>query len=80
VPSVEVPGRADLTDAQWARLAPLLPKAMKAGRPTEVYEVYETADHRWNPMANPCRRALAGRPGPIWTLTDRLWLVPPLAT
>jgi transposase len=26
-------GRADLTDAQWAVLAPLLPVGMKAGRP-----------------------------------------------
>ncbi|WP_062993921.1 IS5 family transposase [Nocardia anaemiae] len=26
-------GRADLSDAQWARLAPLLPRATKAGRP-----------------------------------------------
>ncbi|WP_267469940.1 transposase, partial [Nocardia amamiensis] len=27
------PGRADLTDAQWARLEPLLPRGKKAGRP-----------------------------------------------
>ncbi|QDC13200.1 IS5 family transposase [Rhodococcus ruber] len=32
MPSVAVPGRADLTDAQWARLAPLLPRGEKAGR------------------------------------------------
>lgn len=31
--SVAVTGRADLTDAQWARLAPLLPRGRKAGRP-----------------------------------------------
>ncbi|MGY1948675.1 IS5 family transposase [Nocardia asiatica] len=31
--SVAVAGRADLTDAQWARLEPLLPCAKKAGRP-----------------------------------------------
>lgn len=31
--SVAVAGRADLTDAQWARLAPLLPRNKKAGRP-----------------------------------------------
>ncbi|WP_406277651.1 IS5 family transposase [Nocardia sp. NBC_00881] len=30
---VAVAGRADLTDAQWARLAPLLPRGKKAGRP-----------------------------------------------
>ncbi|MBU3068062.1 transposase [Nocardia sp. NEAU-G5] len=31
--SVSVTRRANLTDAQWARLAPLLPRGMKAGRP-----------------------------------------------
>ncbi|WP_433678776.1 IS5 family transposase [Nocardia sp. CA-119907] len=31
--SVSVAGRADLTDAQWARLVPLLPRGKKAGRP-----------------------------------------------
>ncbi|MCM6774330.1 IS5 family transposase [Nocardia sp. CDC159] len=30
---VAVAGRADLTDAQWARLVPLLPRPKKAGRP-----------------------------------------------
>jgi transposase len=29
----DVAGRADLTDAQWAILAPLLPKGTKPGRP-----------------------------------------------
>ncbi|MDV2475286.1 IS5 family transposase [Rhodococcus zopfii] len=33
MPSVAVEGRADLTDAQWARLAPLLPRGKKSGRP-----------------------------------------------
>ncbi|MFE3226647.1 transposase, partial [Nocardia sp. NPDC059228] len=28
-------GRADLTDAQWARLEPLLPRGKKAGRPSK---------------------------------------------
>ncbi|WP_406229554.1 IS5 family transposase [Nocardia sp. NBC_01009] len=31
--SVAVAGRADLTDAQWAQLEPLLPRGKKAGRP-----------------------------------------------
>ncbi|WP_433654540.1 IS5 family transposase [Nocardia sp. CA-128927] len=31
--SVSVARRADLTDAQWARLEPLLPRGKKAGRP-----------------------------------------------
>jgi transposase len=34
VTSVAVTGRADLTDAQWARLAPLLPRPKKTGRPS----------------------------------------------
>ncbi|TLF90824.1 IS5 family transposase [Nocardia cyriacigeorgica] len=33
--SVAVAGRADLTDAQWARLEPLLPRNKKAGRPPQ---------------------------------------------
>lgn len=31
--TVAVAGRADLTDAQWARLEPLLPRGRKTGRP-----------------------------------------------
>jgi transposase len=34
VTSVAVTGRADLTDAQWAPLAPLLPRPKKTGRPS----------------------------------------------
>jgi transposase len=34
VASVAVAGRADLTDAQWAIMEPLLPKAKKPGRPS----------------------------------------------
>jgi transposase len=33
VPTVPVTGRADLTDAQWRVLEPLLPRGKKAGRP-----------------------------------------------
>jgi len=33
VPTVLVSGRADLTDAQWAVLEPLLPTGKKPGRP-----------------------------------------------
>lgn len=33
--SVAVAGRADLTDAQWARLEPLLPCGKKTGRPSK---------------------------------------------
>lgn len=35
MPSVVAPGRADLTDAQWALLGPLLPSGKKAGRPSK---------------------------------------------
>lgn len=31
--TISVAGRADLTDAQWAVLEPLLPKGIKPGRP-----------------------------------------------
>jgi hypothetical protein len=33
VATLPVPRRFDLTDAQWAALAPLLPKGKKPGRP-----------------------------------------------
>lgn len=33
MPSVAASGRADLTDAQWARWGPLLPRGKKSGRP-----------------------------------------------
>jgi transposase len=33
VDTISVAGRADLTDAQWAVLEPLLPKGIKPGRP-----------------------------------------------
>jgi transposase len=35
VATLAVTGRADLTDAQWAVLAPLLPRGKKPGRPPE---------------------------------------------
>jgi transposase len=35
VDTVAVTRRFDLTDAQWARLEPLLPKAKKSGRPSK---------------------------------------------
>ena len=35
MPTVLVSGRADLTDAQWAVLEPLLPRGKKPGRPPE---------------------------------------------
>lgn len=33
VHTIAVAGRFDLTDAQWAVLEPLLPKAKRSGRP-----------------------------------------------
>ena len=33
MPTVPVTGRADLTDAQWETLEPLLPRVKKPGRP-----------------------------------------------
>ena len=36
MPTVPASGRADLTDAQWAVLEPLLPRGKKPGRPRDV--------------------------------------------
>ncbi len=40
--TLAVTGRADLTDAQWAVLEPLLPRGKKPGRPPDTDE---TAAH-----------------------------------
>jgi len=47
VPTVPVTGRADLTDAQWAVLEPLLPRGKKPGRPRK-YPLRQLIDGiRW---------------------------------
>ena len=76
VATLAVTGRADLTDAQWAVLEPLLPTRQEAGTSAEVDE---TAAHRRDPVAGAGRRAVAGRAGMLRAVADGLWAVPPLA-
>ncbi|MFQ6332185.1 IS5 family transposase [Nocardia sp. CWNU-33] len=49
--SVAVAGRADLTDAQWARLEPLLPRSKKAGRPSKWTKRQLIDGIRWRTRA-----------------------------
>ncbi|WP_425297682.1 IS5 family transposase [Nocardia asiatica] len=51
MPSVAVVGRADLTDAQWARLEPLLPRGKKAGRPPKWTKRQLIDGIRWRTRA-----------------------------
>jgi hypothetical protein len=66
----------DLSNEQWARLAPLLPKGKKPGLATELEQ---TPAHRRDPLADPDRGAMAGHPRSLRAVADRLWLVPALA-
>ena len=76
MPSLAVPGRADLTDAQWARSAPRLPR--EEDRPP--VEMDETPVHRRHPVAGPHGYLLVGRPVPVRTVADGVRDVPALAT
>ncbi|MER6441365.1 transposase [Streptomyces sp. NPDC001185] len=42
-------GRGDLTNDQWARLEPLLPRGIKPGRPQMWTRRQLTAGIRWRP-------------------------------
>ena len=66
MPTVAVAGRADLSDAQWAVLEPLLPQAGKLGRPRK-WQLRQLIDGiRWRTRAGcPWRDVPAGY-GP-WT-------------
>lgn len=66
---------ADLTDAQWAVLEPLLP-AQETGAPAEVDEA---AAHRRDPLAGPGRIAVAGRAAAVRGVADRVRAVPAVA-
>ena len=64
MPTVPVSGRADLTDAQWAVLAPLLPVGKKPGRPP-VWPRRQLIDGiRWRTRAGCPWRDVPGRYGP----------------
>lgn len=49
--SVSVAGRADLTDGQWTRLVPLLPRGKKAGRPPKWTKRQLVDGIRWRTRA-----------------------------
>jgi transposase len=55
VPTVPVSGRADLSDAQWAVLEPLLPKGKKLGRPRRWERRRLIDGIRWRLIAVPGR-------------------------
>jgi transposase len=64
VPTVPVSGRADLTDAQWAVLEPLLPRGQKPGRPRR-WELRRLIDGiRWRTRAGVPWRDVPERYGP----------------
>jgi transposase len=70
-------GRGDLTNEQWARLEPLLPKGKKV-RPAA--QVEQTPAHQRDPLADPHRGAVARCADPLRALADGVWAVSPLAT
>ena len=68
MPSVAVPGRADLTDAQWARLEPLLPRGKKAGRPPKWSKRQLIDGIRWRIRVGASWRDVPDRYGPWQTI------------
>ena len=67
VDTIPVAARADLTDVQWAVLAPLLPEGRKQGPPAEVDQA---AAHRRYSLANTGGLTVAGRAPAVRTLAD----------
>ncbi|NCL73370.1 IS5 family transposase [Rhodococcus sp. YH1] len=68
MPSVAVAGRADLTDVQWARLAPLLPCAKKNGRPPKWTKRQLIDGIRWRIRVGAPWRDVPDRYGPWQTV------------
>ncbi|MBF4479725.1 transposase, partial [Rhodococcus rhodochrous] len=68
MPSVAVAGRADLTDAQWARLAPLLPPVSKIGRPPKWPKRQLIDGIRWRIRVGAPWRDVPDRYGPLQTV------------
>ncbi|MCD2114083.1 IS5 family transposase [Rhodococcus rhodochrous] len=68
MPSVAVAGRADLTDAQWARLAPLLPPVTKIGRPPKWPKRQLIDGIRWRIRVGAPWRDVPDRYGPWQTV------------
>jgi len=75
VPTVPVTGRADLTDAQWAVLEPLLPRGKKPGRRRKYTRRQLIDGIRWRVRTG----AVAGCPGPVRALAFGVRAVPALA-
>ncbi|MGW4615973.1 IS5 family transposase [Rhodococcus triatomae] len=59
-----MPGRADLTDAQWALLGPLLPRGKKAGRPPKWTKRQLINGIRWRTRTGTPWRDVPARYGP----------------
>lgn len=68
MPSVAVQRRADLTDAQWARLAPLLPCPQKTGRPPKWTKRQLIDGIRWRIRTGAPWREMPTRYGPWQTV------------
>ena len=66
--SVAVAGRADLTDAQWAVLEPLLPKGKKPGRPPKWSKRQLINGIRWRIRAGTPWRDVPSAYGPWQTV------------
>src|SRR5215831_6545173 len=64
MPTVPASGRADLTDAQWAVLAPLLPVGKKPGRPPTWAKRQLIDGIRWRTRAGCPWRDVPERYGP----------------
>jgi transposase len=69
-------GRHDLTDAQWAVLELLPPAGRQAG---STADMDQAAVDRWDPVADPGGRAVAGRAGTVRVLVGGLRAVSALA-
>lgn len=66
--SVAVTRRADLTDAQWARLEPLLPRGKKAGRPPKWTKRQLIDGIRWRTRVGTPWRDVPAQYGPWQTI------------
>ena len=62
--TIPVAGRADLTDAQWAVLEPLLPKGTKPGRPPKWSKRQLIDGIRWRVRVGAPWRDVPARYGP----------------
>jgi len=68
VPTVPASSRADLSDAQWAVLEPLLPRGIKPGRPPKWTRRQLIDGIRWRTRAGAPWRDVPERYGPWQTV------------